>query len=281
MIMVTTTPENIWNETMMADYIEVRQYILKRMWALGKETTAEDVAQEAFITATRRLPSYDASKGNFQGWLMGIAKNLILQQSGGISAKEAPIGSFMPDEVHQSYHPVTEDIGVEVTDKIVGAGRLAKIMEIIYAVSDSREMVDRSMVLIRECDGDVKEAAIRLGVSPAALRHSHRQFQDLAALVDKALGVHWERRAQGRDLEPVSVRELLECFPESDDAERAWLRTIPIAVLQAGGWAVDKQILIAQVGELTGYSPNTCRILVNRCQHFYMIARSLVESGSL
>ncbi|MFW0168754.1 RNA polymerase sigma factor [Rothia sp. P4278] len=279
--MVATTPENTWNETMLADYAQVRQYVLKRMWALGKGATAEDVAQEAFITATRRLPSYDASKGNFQGWLMGIAKNLILQQSGGVSTKEAPIGSFMHDEVHQSYHPVTEDIGVQVTDKIVGAGRLAKIMEVIYAVSDSHEMVDRSMVLIRECDGDVKEAATRLGISPATLRHSHRQFQDLAALVDKALDVHWERRTQGRELEPVNVRELLECFPESDDAERAWLRTLPIAVLQAGGWAVDKQVLIAQVGEMTGYSPNTCRILINRCQQFYMIARSLVESGSL
>ncbi len=35
----------------------------------------EDVAQEAFLAAWRRLDTFDAARGSFRGWLLAIARN--------------------------------------------------------------------------------------------------------------------------------------------------------------------------------------------------------------
>ena len=43
---------------------------------LGSRSAAEDVAQEVFITAYRKLDSFDRSKP-FRPWLLGIAGNLV------------------------------------------------------------------------------------------------------------------------------------------------------------------------------------------------------------
>lgn len=72
-------------------------------------------------------------------------------------------------------------------------------------------------------------------MAPHALRHSHRTVQDLVQLVDNSLNVHWARRAAGREGQPLSIRELLSCFPESKDDDKQWLRTVPVAILRCGG----------------------------------------------
>jgi RNA polymerase sigma-70 factor (ECF subfamily) len=41
----------------------------------GLADLADDVVQEAWLTAVRRLRSFDPSKGTFFGWLCGIASN--------------------------------------------------------------------------------------------------------------------------------------------------------------------------------------------------------------
>lgn len=46
---------------------------------LGEPQTAEDVAQEAFISAHHNLASYHGS-GTFRGWLMRITTNLCLDE---------------------------------------------------------------------------------------------------------------------------------------------------------------------------------------------------------
>lgn len=43
---------------------------------LGSRSAAEDVTQEVFITAYRRLDSFDRSE-EFRPWLLGIAANLV------------------------------------------------------------------------------------------------------------------------------------------------------------------------------------------------------------
>lgn len=275
----TTAPQ--WTEAMLEDYSGVKRYIAHKMSTLGRNShDAEDLAHELFIVATTRLDTFDEHKGNFQGWLMGIARNLIRQGSRS-AGKETLVGSFQADEIHPDYHPVSEDIGTAVTNQVVDADRLSKIMRTVYLVSENPEIVDRSIVLIRECDGDIKKAAGRLDITCATLRHSYRTFQDMALLVDRSMDVYWERKASGRAGQALNVRELLSCFPDSDDADREWMRTIPIAIFRCGGWSVDKAVLVQEVGELTGYSPTTCRILINRCQQMYLVARTLAETGSL
>lgn len=269
-----------WSEQRLEDFAGVRRYIFKHMNSLGKSHDAEDLAQNVFLTATQRMDTFDPAKGTFQGWLMGIAQNHIHRKARGAQVWETLVGAFQVDDEY-GVEPTHEDISIAVTEKIFVAERMSKVLELVYQISDARYMVDRSLVLVRECDGDISKAARRLGLAPHALRYSHRKVQELVQLVDNSLNVHWSRRASGREGEPLSVRELLSCFPEPSEAENQWLRTIPVAVIRCGGWNVDQESLYSGVMELTGYSANTCRILVNRCRWYYHVARTIAEYGTL
>jgi RNA polymerase sigma-70 factor (ECF subfamily) len=63
----------------------VRAYVACR---LSDPETAEDLAQETFIVAYRRLKDFDASQ-EFWPWLRGIAHNLVLNERRKLSREEA------------------------------------------------------------------------------------------------------------------------------------------------------------------------------------------------
>lgn len=268
-----------WTQSMLNDLAKVQGSIARQMTVLGRRDDAEDIAQETFIVANRRLASYDPAKGAFQSWLAGIANNLIKQGTRKY-LNESPVGGFLADEVH-TYTPVSADIGEMVTEQIFSAEKLSRVMALVYQASEHQFTVDRAMVLVRDCDGEVKEAAEKLGLTSATLRHSLRAVQDLAQLVDNSLEVYWQRVSSGRLGEPLTVREILDCFPNGDDTDHQWLKVIPMAVLRCGGWNVDSSVLVRRVAETTGYTPNTARSLINRCHRLYGVARSLAETGTL
>lgn len=268
-----------WTDEMLKDLDKVARSTMRQMTILGRRHDAEDIAQETFIVASRRLDTYDPAKGTFQAWLSGIANNLI-KRGARTAGREAPVGGFQADEIHP-YAPVSADISEGVTEQIFSAEKLARIMGLVYQVAENGFMVDRAVSLVRDHDGDVKEAAQVLGVTPAVIRHSLRIVQDLAQLVDNSLGVYWDRVAAGRLGQPLTVREILECFPSNDEAGRQWLQVIPLAVLRAGGWNVPSAVLVETVSEMTGYTPNTTRIYIPRAERLYCVARSLAETGSL
>jgi RNA polymerase sigma-70 factor, ECF subfamily len=43
----------------------------------GSESIAEDIVQECFLVAVRRMKDFDPTRGSFGSWLLGIASNLI------------------------------------------------------------------------------------------------------------------------------------------------------------------------------------------------------------
>ena len=45
----------------------------------GDEATAEEVVQEVFLTVIRGPLRYDASRGSFAAWLLGVARNHVLR----------------------------------------------------------------------------------------------------------------------------------------------------------------------------------------------------------
>lgn len=47
--------------------------------ACGRQDVAEEIAQQVFVTAGRRINKYRAKKGMFRSWLLGIAKNRFMK----------------------------------------------------------------------------------------------------------------------------------------------------------------------------------------------------------
>src|SRR4051794_13644055 len=80
----------------------------------GRQSAAEDVVQEAFLSAWRRASSFDATRGSLRTWLLGIVHHRAidaLRRSGG-------------DMRHRSDQPVEEidvgadvDVGAEVAER--------------------------------------------------------------------------------------------------------------------------------------------------------------------
>lgn len=62
---------------------------------------AEDIAQETFVTAYRKLDKFDSVKGTFAAWLFTIARRLCInasKKSVAIPIAEPPDGASSPDD---------------------------------------------------------------------------------------------------------------------------------------------------------------------------------------
>jgi RNA polymerase sigma-70 factor (ECF subfamily) len=62
----------LWYDELCAD---LSAYVLWRCG--GLRDRADEVVQETWLTAVRRLSSFDPAAGSFAGWLRGIAVNLL------------------------------------------------------------------------------------------------------------------------------------------------------------------------------------------------------------
>jgi len=67
--------EAAWRQWYDETCPELLAYVLWRCGGLRDH--AEEVLQETWLTAVRRLPSFDPSAGSFAGWLRGIAANVL------------------------------------------------------------------------------------------------------------------------------------------------------------------------------------------------------------
>jgi RNA polymerase sigma-70 factor (ECF subfamily) len=67
--------ERAWRLWYDDSYAELAGYVLWRCGGLRER--ADEVVQETWLTAVRRLSSFDPDAGSFAGWLRGIAVNLL------------------------------------------------------------------------------------------------------------------------------------------------------------------------------------------------------------
>jgi len=64
-----------WREWYQAEYAPLERYVLWRCGSL--RDLADDVLQETWMTAVRRVRRFDPVAGWFHGWLCGIAANVL------------------------------------------------------------------------------------------------------------------------------------------------------------------------------------------------------------
>jgi RNA polymerase sigma-70 factor (ECF subfamily) len=65
--------ERAWRELFEAHVDAVYQFCLSL--AAGRQERAEEITQQVFMTAARRIRRYRPQSGTFRAWLLGIAKN--------------------------------------------------------------------------------------------------------------------------------------------------------------------------------------------------------------
>jgi RNA polymerase sigma factor (sigma-70 family) len=73
----------LYEDSLPAMYVWIRGRVGK---GLGVHVDAEDVLQEVWLRAIPRFECYDAQRSSFQTWLIGIAKNVLLESLRGASA---------------------------------------------------------------------------------------------------------------------------------------------------------------------------------------------------
>ena len=83
-----------WQALYDATFAEVFAYI--RWRCAGLEDLAEDIAQETWLVAVRRIRAFQPEQGAFAGWLRGIAANLLRNH---FRARSPGTNHALPDQL--------------------------------------------------------------------------------------------------------------------------------------------------------------------------------------
>jgi RNA polymerase sigma-70 factor (ECF subfamily) len=90
--------------------------------SLTSRADAEDVAQATFVAAWLRRDTFDPSRGSLLGWLLGIARNKIVDR-----LRERVREGKVEQSMRGQPEPVPEDQPDEVVDRIIVADQLARL----------------------------------------------------------------------------------------------------------------------------------------------------------
>ena len=160
-----------FSELVMRHQWAIRAFLLAR---LGRKEEAEDLAQEAFVTAWRKLDDFDDSRP-FAPWLRGIALNLLRNHLR--KFKEAPIGG---DEALQAM--LDQQIDREEPSE---APRISALAECLARIDGpARELLSARYVEGRS----LQELCKRTGRKHSAITMQlHRLRQVLADCVERKM----------------------------------------------------------------------------------------------
>lgn len=162
-----------FSELVMRHQWTIRAFLLAR---LSRKEEAEDLAQETFVTAWRKLGGFDDSRP-FVPWLRGIALNLLRNHLR--KFKEAPIGG---DEALQAL----------LDRQIEGLDEITTEPARMSALADCLARIDgpaRELLNARYVEGhSLKELCARTGRKHSAITMQlHRLRQMLADCVERKL----------------------------------------------------------------------------------------------
>ncbi len=143
--------ENAWRSLYSTYFRPIYAYVYVRTGGNVAET--EDLVQDCWMVAVRRIKSFDPDKGNFGAWLLGIAEKVMLNRRRRAGRTQAA----MVDALRTRREPRSPAQGIATADA-VGAG-LAALPEAY-----------REVLLAKYEDGlSVAEIAGRRGSTPKAV----------------------------------------------------------------------------------------------------------------
>ena len=145
------------------------RYVLWRCG--GLRDPAEEVVQETWLTAVRRLRSFDPASGNFAAWLRGIAANLLrnhFRHEGRRVRRTQPLDSEPP--------AVPDEARREQAERVALA--LGALPEHYESVLRAKYLDGRSVVAIaEERDESAKAVESLLTRARQAFREAYRQME--------------------------------------------------------------------------------------------------------
>lgn len=152
---------------------------------MKSESDAEDVVQEAFLSAFKAIEKFDG-RSSLGTWLHRIAVNAALMKKRWHKSRpETSIEALLPqyDGGHHRNHPrewtaVTNDQSARIEDS-----------EVLWSAIDRLPPDFREVVVLREIEGlDSKAVAQTLGISDALVRQRlHRGRQALMKLLEPVM----------------------------------------------------------------------------------------------
>ncbi|WP_306369623.1 sigma-70 family RNA polymerase sigma factor [Nocardiopsis sp. CC223A] len=130
----------------------------------GDRAAAEDIVQETFIRAWRNPDVLANSRGSVRGWLLTVARNLVIDRARARRARPAEVAPAPGTEPSQSDHADA------VVDSIT-------VMDALDGLSDDHRAVLVEVYFRRR---SVAEAAEVLGIPPGTVKS--RSYHALQAL---------------------------------------------------------------------------------------------------
>jgi RNA polymerase sigma-70 factor (ECF subfamily) len=132
----------------------------------GNESDAEDVVQEAFLRAYRKLKSFE-QQASFSTWLYRIASNYSLDL---LTSKRRAV-EVQPPEVEDGDRRVWETEGREVDpERLALSGEIGQRLQAAFALLTPRE---RAAFTLRHFeDMSIAEIGSTLGLATSATKHS-------------------------------------------------------------------------------------------------------------
>ncbi len=170
---------------------EYRPMVLSYLRAvLCDEHLAEDLTQETFLVAHRKIDSFD-TKRNFGAWLRGIARNKVLHDRRAAARRPLVVDSGVVEGMEQVYHLFDEATGPWET----------RTRRVRHCVGRLNEKYRSTVVAVYGRGQTIRQAASRIGITFAAVA---------------------KRLSRAREL----IRECVErSMPSKEDKEQEHART--------------------------------------------------------
>ncbi|MGH2523846.1 MAG: RNA polymerase sigma factor [Anaerolineales bacterium] len=114
------------------------------MRILNESQLAEDVLQEVFVRVWERADTYETARGNFTAWLMGVTRNLCIDQLRRQRARPQPAEQAEDGET-PSFEESLTDPDADVAEAVSANERAALIRQALNTLSaEQRQVIELS-----------------------------------------------------------------------------------------------------------------------------------------
>lgn len=239
----------------------------------GLGADAEDIAQEAIISAVGCAHRWDPARGPLVSWVTSIGKRRAIdhlrRSKRTATTAVVFVGQGQEDETVAVIDVAEASFEDRLLDRDEAWGLVQAVLGQVQVVLRNDETMHRALVVLAECDGEIAEASGKLGVSAPVAREARREVVRMAIVVYQAQQLHRQR------VTTVSVEAAMACLP---DEAGSWPRVVLDAIARHGSVASFGP---GELGAVTGWSPSTCRQRLEEVSWLLSVIQDIAMRGEI